>query len=77
VEILRSALLQTTAKNIGSRDFVFSVVIQTSSGRSKPPIQNQHRQAGKSMEETKNSDQCDFIIDVAIQNSKWFITNSS
>jgi hypothetical protein len=64
-------------KNIGSRDFVSSVASQTSSGGSKPPIKNQHRQAAKFMEETKNSDQCDFVTGMAIQNSKRFITNSS
>jgi len=46
------------------------VAIQTSSSGSKPPIQNQNRQVGISMEETKISDQNDFVTGVAIQNSK-------
>jgi hypothetical protein len=69
MEILRSTLRQTTMKNIKSRDFVSSVVIQTSRGRSKPLIQNQHRQARISIKETKNSDQCNFVTGVAIQKS--------
>jgi hypothetical protein len=45
------------------------VAIQTSSNESKPPIRNQNRQAGIFMEETKISDQNDFVTGVAIQNN--------
>jgi hypothetical protein len=45
------------------------MAIQTSSSGSKPPIQNQNRYAKISMEETKISDQYNFVTGVAIQNS--------
>jgi len=45
------------------------MAIQTTTSGSKSPIQNQNRQAGISMKETKISDQNDFIIGMAIQNS--------
>jgi len=45
----------TTNKQLS---YVSGVANHTSNGESKPPIRNQHYQAGKLMEETQNLNQC-------------------